>query len=75
MSLIYYEQRSKGSGFMPPGRPKKWRERALGVLEGAVVQRIEGNMFEGREDNKNWLIKHLEVSQSCTHLGYWYLTM
>lgn len=46
---------------MPPGRPKKWRERALGVLEGAVVQRIEGNMFEGREDNKNWLIKHLEV--------------
>ncbi|KAK3868957.1 hypothetical protein Pcinc_025706 [Petrolisthes cinctipes] len=54
-------QRKKGSDFLPPGRPKKWRERALSVLEGAVVQRIEGNMFEGREDSKNWLIKHLEM--------------
>ncbi|XP_045583111.1 exocyst complex component 3 isoform X1 [Procambarus clarkii] len=54
-------QRQKGSGFLPPGRPKKWREKALLVLEGAAAQRIEGNMFEDREASKNWLIKHLEV--------------
>ncbi|XP_064080998.1 exocyst complex component 3-like [Macrobrachium nipponense] len=54
-------QRQKGSGFLPPGRPKKWREKSLSVLEGAVAQRIEGNQFEDREGSKNWLIKHLEV--------------
>ncbi|XP_050707871.1 exocyst complex component 3-like [Eriocheir sinensis] len=54
-------QRQKGSGFLPPGRPKKWREKTLEVLEEAVAERIEGNMFEGRSDSKNWLIKHLEV--------------
>lgn len=58
-------QRQKGSGFLPPGRPKKWRENTLEVLEEAVGERIEGNMFEGRSDSKNWLIKHLEVNQNC----------
>lgn len=54
-------QRQKGSGFLPVGRPKKWREKSLAVLEGAAAQRIEGNQFEDREASKNWLIKHLEV--------------
>ena len=53
--------RQKASGFIPPGRPKRWRSRAFEVLEKAVQQRIEGNQFEEREDNKLWLIRHLEV--------------
>ncbi|KAK8375438.1 hypothetical protein O3P69_008347 [Scylla paramamosain] len=54
-------QRQKGSGFLPPGRPKKWREKTLKVLEEAVVERIEGTILEDRSKSKNWLIKHLEV--------------
>lgn len=47
---------------MPPGRPKEWRKNAFKVLEKVVSQRIEGNQFEDRDSNKNWLIRHLEVS-------------
>ncbi|XP_037796299.1 exocyst complex component 3-like, partial [Penaeus monodon] len=54
-------QRQKGSGFLPPRRPKKWREKAFAVLESSAAQRIEGGQFEDRETSKNWLIKHLEV--------------
>lgn len=57
----YALQRQKGTGFLPVGRPKKWREKAFTVLEESVKNRIEGNQFEDREMGKNWLIKHLEV--------------
>ena len=57
----YVIQRQKQSGFLPPGRPKKWKTRALTVLKDAVVERIEGNQFEERSDNKMWLVRHCEV--------------
>lgn len=79
----YAVQRQKQSGFLPPGRPKKWKgdsfcqyiqsalryllskftARALEVLSDAVVERIEGNQFEERGDNKMWLVRHLEVTR------------
>jgi len=59
-SLLYI-QRQRQSGFLPPGRPKKWREKAMEVLEKAVAQRVEGTQVEERADNKMWLVRYLEV--------------
>ena len=33
------------------------------VLSDAVTERIEGNQIEEREDNKMWLVRHLEVTR------------
>lgn len=57
----YAVQRQKQSGFLPPGRPKKWKERAMQVLAQVVAERIEGNQIEERADNKMWLVRHLEI--------------
>lgn len=51
------------TGFMPPGRPKQWRKRVLDILEEAVAERISGNQFEERSENKHWLVRHLEVTR------------
>ncbi|GAB6023908.1 SNARE-binding exocyst subunit S6, variant 2 [Chamberlinius hualienensis] len=59
----FHIQRYKQTGFMPPGRPKSWRAKAFGILENAVQERIEGNQFEERKDNKMWLVRHLEVTR------------
>jgi len=58
---LLYIQRQRQSGFLPPGRPKKWREKAMEVLEKAVAQRVEGTQVEERADNKMWLVRYLEV--------------
>lgn len=60
---VYAMQRQKQSGFLPPDRPKRWKARALEVLSDAVIERIEGNQFEERADNKMWLVRHLEVTR------------
>lgn len=51
----------KQTGFLPPGRPKKWKQMIFDVLEKAVATRIEGTQTEGREDHKLWLVKYLEL--------------
>ncbi|KAF5278438.1 hypothetical protein FQA39_LY05927 [Lamprigera yunnana] len=51
----------KQSGFMPPGRPKRWKAMAFEVLEKAVATRIEGTQVEERADNKLWLVRFLEL--------------
>lgn len=56
-------QRERQSGFMPPGRPKKWREMAFNELEKSVSQRIEGTQVDERSDNKMWLVTYLELSR------------
>ena len=56
-------QRQAESGFLPPDRPKRWKARAFKVLSDAVMERIEGNQFEERIDNKMWLVRHLEVTR------------
>lgn len=54
-------QQQKTTGFLPPGRPKKWREMALKTLNDAVIERIEGSKLDERCDNKLWLIRNLEL--------------
>lgn len=56
-------QQQKQTGFIPPGRPKQWRQMAMNVLNSVVVGRIEGSKMEERSDNKLWLIRDLEVAR------------
>ncbi|XP_055547922.1 exocyst complex component 3 [Wyeomyia smithii] len=56
-------QQQKQTGFIPPGRPKEWRKKALQVLNEAVIQRIEGSKLEERADNKLWLVRDLELTR------------
>ena len=52
-------RRCEQSGFMSIGRPKNWRKRVFEILEEAVAERIQGNKFHDRSDNKMWLVLHL----------------
>ncbi|XP_015605844.1 exocyst complex component 3 [Cephus cinctus] len=56
-------QRQRQSGFIPPGRPKKWKEIAIRVLEKSVANRIEGTHVDERADNKMWLVRYLELTR------------
>ncbi|KAJ8884588.1 hypothetical protein PR048_016445 [Dryococelus australis] len=56
-------QRQRQSGFLAPGRPKKWREMAFSVLEKSVAQRIEGTQVDERDSNKMWLVRYLELTR------------
>ncbi|XP_015370960.1 PREDICTED: exocyst complex component 3 [Diuraphis noxia] len=58
---IFALQRHKQSGFMPPSRPKNWKEMAFDVLQKSVDQRIEGTQVNERSDNKMWLVTYLEL--------------
>jgi len=53
--------KQKQTGFLPPGRPKRWREICMAKLQKAVEEKIEGNQLESREEGKMWLVRHLEV--------------
>lgn len=56
-------QRHRQSGFMPPGRPKKWKEMSINTLEKSVANRIEGTQVDERSDNKMWLVRYLELTR------------
>jgi exocyst complex component 3 len=60
------EAQQKATGFLPPGRPKQWKKIALQVLRQNVVERIEGNQLDEREQNKMWLVRHLELMRQIT---------
>ncbi|NXJ08004.1 EXOC3 protein, partial [Odontophorus gujanensis] len=53
--------RKKQTGFIPPGRPKKWKENMFNILERTVSTRIEGTQADTRESDKMWLVRHLEI--------------
>ncbi|NXA09907.1 EXOC3 protein, partial [Sapayoa aenigma] len=53
--------RKKQTGFIPPGRPKKWKEKMFNILERTVSTRIEGTQADTRESDKMWLVRHLEI--------------
>merc|ERR1711892_225590 len=57
----HYDHQHKKTGFLPPDRPKEWRKKCLEKLRESVFQKIEGNQLEGRDENKMWLVSHLEV--------------
>lgn len=54
-------ERYKSSHFMPPGRPRRWRQKCMDVLENLVQHRVEGNQLADRASNKQWLALYLEV--------------
>ena len=51
----------KLTGFLPPNRPRGWRKLFLERLNQDIVEKVEGNQLETREENKMWLVRHLEV--------------
>ena len=53
--------KQKQTGFLPPARPKRWREICMRKLAESVEHKMEGNQLEDRDDNKMWLVRHLEV--------------
>uniref|UniRef100_A0A8C9SBZ9 Exocyst complex component 3 n=2 Tax=Scleropages formosus TaxID=113540 RepID=A0A8C9SBZ9_SCLFO len=55
--------RRRQTGFIPPGRPKAWKEHMFQVLEGTVCTRIEGTQSETRESDKMWLVRLLEITR------------
>ncbi|XP_042354107.1 exocyst complex component 3 [Plectropomus leopardus] len=55
--------RKKQTGFIPPGRPKRWKDRMFEVLEGTVSTRIEGTQAVTREVDKMWLVRLLEITR------------
>ncbi|XP_076082869.1 exocyst complex component 3-like isoform X2 [Mytilus galloprovincialis] len=60
---VAVEERKQQSGFMPPGRPKKWRNKCFEILEDCISNKIEGNQLEDRDKNKMWLVRHLELTR------------
>nr|XP_043882232.1 exocyst complex component 3 isoform X2 [Solea senegalensis] len=55
--------RKKQTGFIPPGRPKWWKEKMFEVLEGTVSTRIESTQAVTREADKMWLVRLLEITR------------
>ncbi|KAI5608830.1 exocyst complex component 3 [Silurus asotus] len=56
-------ERSRQTSFLPPGRPKKWKNRMSEVLEGTVSGRIESAQAETRQSDKMWLVRLLEITR------------
>uniref|UniRef100_A0A8D0CSU0 Exocyst complex component 3 n=1 Tax=Sander lucioperca TaxID=283035 RepID=A0A8D0CSU0_SANLU len=55
--------RKKQTGFIPPGRPKRWKDKMFQVLEGTVGTRIEGTQSVTKEADKMWLVRLLEITR------------
>uniref|UniRef100_A0A914CXN7 Exocyst complex component 3 n=1 Tax=Acrobeloides nanus TaxID=290746 RepID=A0A914CXN7_9BILA len=57
----YFADKKSTSDFLPPNRPRGWRTKLFEVLLNSVKARVEGNQFEDRTINKQWLARYLEV--------------
>ncbi|XP_030060877.1 exocyst complex component 3 [Microcaecilia unicolor] len=53
--------RKKQTGFIPPGRPKQWKEKMFDILDKTVSVRIESTQADNKESEKMWLVRHLEI--------------
>jgi hypothetical protein len=42
-----------------------WKSKCLSVLKTNVLERIEGNQLDVREENKMWLVRHLVNFSVC----------
>lgn len=43
------------------GRPKSWRKKFFDKLFDGICDKVSNNQLESRNDNKMWLVRHLEV--------------
>ncbi len=65
LRIIEREERSdedcahkqRQTGFLPPGRPKGWRDKCMDRLRATIADKIEGNQLETRDKNKMWLVR------------------
>ncbi|GMR38023.1 hypothetical protein PMAYCL1PPCAC_08218 [Pristionchus mayeri] len=61
IDTYYVERRIPMNNFMPPGRPRRWREQAMLIIEEAVWNRVHMSQIEDdRTMNKAWLARYLE---------------
>ncbi|XP_039265797.2 exocyst complex component 3-like isoform X1 [Styela clava] len=58
---VKMQEQERFSGFIPPDRPKQWRDRAMETLKTAVDDRIESDVYDTRDTDKMWLVRHLEI--------------
>ncbi|XP_053507429.1 exocyst complex component 3 [Ictalurus furcatus] len=56
-------ERNRQSSFLPPGRPKRWKNRMSEALEGTVSGRVESAQSETRQSDKMWLVRLLELTR------------
>ncbi|XP_060076179.1 exocyst complex component 3-like [Ylistrum balloti] len=56
-------KRKEQTGFLPVGRPKRWKQKTFEILERTITYKIEGNQMEDRDTNKMWLVRHLEITR------------
>jgi hypothetical protein len=78
LRIIEREERSdedcahkqRQTGFLPPGRPKGWRDKCMDRLRATIADKIEGNQLETRDKNKMWLVS----AHFSTILCYRYFT-
>ncbi|KAL3116152.1 hypothetical protein niasHT_002276 [Heterodera trifolii] len=61
IDIYYLDQQPMSNNFMPPGRPRKWRQRLFEVLLKNVHDRLEGNQLEDKAINRQWLARYLEA--------------
>uniref|UniRef100_A0A914I8A8 Exocyst complex component 3 n=1 Tax=Globodera rostochiensis TaxID=31243 RepID=A0A914I8A8_GLORO len=61
IDTYYLDQRLMSNNFMPPGRPRQWRQRLFEVLLKNVHDRLEGNQLEDKAINRQWLARYLEA--------------
>ena len=60
------QSRFKSTGFSHPDRPKNWKSKTMEVLKLNVMERVEGNQLDDREQNRMWLVRHLELIRMIT---------
>ncbi|GMS85782.1 hypothetical protein PENTCL1PPCAC_7957 [Pristionchus entomophagus] len=60
----YLERRIPMNNFMPPGRPRRWRESAMLIIEESVWNRVNVSQIEDdRTMSSAWLARYLESTR------------
>uniref|UniRef100_A0A915LBU3 Exocyst complex component Sec6 n=1 Tax=Romanomermis culicivorax TaxID=13658 RepID=A0A915LBU3_ROMCU len=57
----FCDDRFKATGFLPVGRRRSWRDLCLNALKMLTRDRIEKNLMEDRNVNKQWMARFLEL--------------
>ena len=58
---LYLLEQQRKMGYLPYNRPRRWRKMFFDKLRDDIFQKVEGNQLESRDENKMWLVRHLEV--------------
>jgi len=59
----HWKDKNDKTGFMPQGRLKRWREKALKTMEHSCITKVDCHVIEDRQSNKMWLVKQLEMTR------------